>query len=293
MNKVKLIYNPYSGVNTITKHLDDIIKIYQENNYSITPFRISKKFPLESAFKDIDEYTHLLLAGGDGTINSIVNIIKKLDIDIPIGILPTGTANDFAFCLGMPRDIEKACKQILNSETREIDLGKINDKYFINVASMGLFTDVSQKTNTSMKNNMGKLAYYFNGISELPKFKKLNINIYSDNFTYKENSFIVFIFNGKSAGNLNIAYKSEIDDGMLDVVIVKGDLDTQTLISFVEFVMGEHLEKPKGVIHFKTNKLLLDSFDDIKTDIDGEKGPDFPLSITCEKKALKILGSIL
>lgn len=290
MKKVKLLYNPFSGDNTLVKNFDNIFKIYQENGYSVTPFRIGKNFPLEDAFQDIADYEHLLLAGGDGTINNIVNTMKKLDINCPIGILPTGTANDFAFCLGMPKDISKACKQIINSRVREIDLGKVNDKYFVNVASMGLFTEVSQRTNLNLKNNMGKLAYYFSGITELPRFKKLNISIISDEFTFRDPSLIVFVFNGKSAGNLNIAYKSQIDDGMLDVVIVKGDMGARTLMSFFEFVMGEHLEKPKGVIHFTTNKLVIDSFEDLKTDIDGERGPDFPLNISCQKKALKVLG---
>ena len=290
MKRVKLLYNPFSGDNTIIKNLDNIFEVYQENGYSVTPFRIGKKFPLEDAFQDIGDYEHLLLAGGDGTINNIVNTMKRLNINCPVGILPTGTANDFAFCLGMPKDIPKACKQIIDSEVREVDLGRVNDKFFVNVASMGLFTEVSQRTNVNLKNNMGKLAYYFSGITELPRFKKLNITITSDEFNFEEPSIIVFVFNGKSAGNLNIAYKSQIDDGMLDVVIVKGDVGANTLISFFEFMMGEHLEKPKGVIHFTTNKLVIDSPEDIKTDIDGERGPDFPLKISCQKRSLKVLG---
>ena len=290
MKKIKLIYNPYSGANNIIKGLDSIFKIYQKNGYMVVPFRIDDDVLLEDAFRDIDEYEYLLLAGGDGTINNIVNTMKRLKVDLPVALLPTGTANDFALCLGMPRDITKACEQIINSQIKEIDLGKVNDKYFVNVASMGLFTEVSQKTNINMKNTMGKLAYYFSSLSEIPKFKKLNISIHSEEFTFSDHSLIVFIFNGKSAGNLNIAYKSQIDDGLLDVVIVKGDIGPQTLISFFEFVMGEHLEKTKGVIHFQTKNVTVNSLEDIGTDIDGERGPAFPLNISCQKKALKILG---
>jgi len=290
MKKIKLIYNPYSGDNNIIKNLDNIFRIYQERNYMVIPFRISQTMPLERAFDDVDEYEYLLLAGGDGTINNIVNTMKKLGADIPIAILPTGTANDFAFCLGMPKNITRACEQIISSRVQEVDLGKVNDSYFVNVASLGLFTEVSQRTNVNMKNTMGKLAYYFSGISEIPRFKKLNITINSENIAFSDPSLIVFVFNGKSAGNLNIAYKSEVNDGLLDIVIVKGDIGPKTLISFFEFIRGEHLESPKGVIHFTTNKLTIDSFEDIGTDIDGEKGPAFPLHITCEKKALKVLG---
>lgn len=290
MKKIKLIYNPYSGDNNIIKNLDNIFRIYQNKGYLVCPFRISEEAELDDAFSDFEEYEYFLLAGGDGTINNIVNSMKRLGVDKPIALLPTGTANDFAFCLGMPKDIVSACEQIIDSEIREIDLGKINDRYFVNIASMGLFTDVSQKTNVNLKNTMGKLAYYINSLSEIPRFRRLNITVSASDFFFSDPSLIVFVFNGKSAGNLNIAYKSEIDDGLLDIVIVKGDLGPQTILSFFEFIKGEHLEKPKGVIHFKADELTIDSFENIKTDIDGERGPDFPLSIRCEKRSLKVLG---
>ncbi len=293
MKFVKLIYNPYSGDGRLIRNLDKIIEFFQQNNYTLVPFRISNQVNLEDAFTDYMNYEFFLLAGGDGTLNNIINVMKTLDIDKPVGLLPTGTANDFSTCLGMPKDILKACKQILNSNVKEIDLGKINDKYFINVASMGLFTDVSQKTNVNMKNTIGKLAYYLNSLYEIPKFKRLNITINSKELNFSDPSLIVFVFNGRTAGNLHISYKSQVDDGLLDVIIVKGDLGPNTILSFFEFARKEHLEKPKGVLYFKTDSLEILSKESIVTDIDGERGPEFPLQIRCLKGALKVLGTKL
>lgn len=147
MNNVKFIYNPYSGENTIITDIDKVIMVHQQCGYTISPFRIGMEYDLSSAFQDIDEsYEYILVAGGDGTVDNVVNHMKALGIDIPIAILPVGTANDFAKFIGMPEDIEEACRQILNSKSKKVDIGKINDKYFLNVASTGLFTDVSQKT---------------------------------------------------------------------------------------------------------------------------------------------------
>lgn len=191
MKKVKFIYNPFSGEGVVTKNLDTIIGKYQAKGYSIVPFRISTEQNLEDAFIDIDNsYHHILGAGGDGTLNQIINLMKEKDLDIPIAILPVGTANDFAKYIGMPGDIGEACDKILNGEIREIDLGKANDRYFINVFSFGLFTDISQKTPTHLKNTLGKLAYYINGIKELPSFKKLDIKVTSDEFSYEGNALI-------------------------------------------------------------------------------------------------------
>ncbi|WP_372712906.1 YegS/Rv2252/BmrU family lipid kinase [Ilyobacter sp.] len=291
MKRVKLIYNPYSGENSILKDLDSIFQVYQQSGYTVEPFRISFEARIEEAVENItDEYDHIIIAGGDGTVNQVINIIKKMEIDLPIAILPTGTANDFATCLGMPKNISEACEQIISSQVKLIDLGKVNDKYFVNVASTGLFTDISQKTNVNLKNTIGKLAYYFGGIIEIPNFKRLQISVESEELKYDGHSLIIFAFNGKSAGNINIAYKSEPDDGLLDIVIVKAEIMTEALISFFKFLKKEHLENPKGVIYFRTDRLYLQCKEPISTDLDGEKGPNFPLDIQCIKGGLKILG---
>src|SRR3712207_4180572 len=163
MNKVKFIYNPYSGENAIIAEIDNVIMIHQKHGYIVEPFRISKESNLKDASKNIDDsFKYILVAGGDGTVDSLVNCMKSLKIDLPIGILPVGTANDFAKAIGISRNIKKACEQILNSEPIPLDLGKINDKYFINVASTGLFTDVSQKTDVNLKNTIDRKSTRLN-----------------------------------------------------------------------------------------------------------------------------------
>lgn len=291
MKKVKFIYNPFSGEGLVTKNLDTIIAKYQAKGYTIIPYRISTEQELSTAFTDIDSsFHHILGAGGDGTINQIINLMKEKKLDIPLAILPVGTANDFAKFIGMPSDIGEACEKILNGEVREIDLGKANDRYFINVFSFGLFTDISQKTPTHLKNILGKLAYYLNGIKELPSFRKLDIKVTSDEFSYEGNALIFFTFNGRTAGNINISYKSEINDGLLDVIILKGENLKLALLSFFEFFKSEHLEKPKDIVHFKSDNFTVEYSDNsLNSDIDGEIGPTTPIHIACIKNGLKLI----
>lgn len=190
----------------------------------------------------------------------------------------------------MPADIGSACDKILAGKIQEIDLGKANDKYFINVFSFGLFTDVSHKTPTHLKNTIGKLAYYLNGIKELPSFKKLDIKVTSDEFFYEGNALIFFTFNGRTAGNINISYKSEINDGLLDVIIVKGENIRSTLSSLLAFLKLEHLEKPKDIIHFTTSDFTVEYSDSsLESDIDGEVGPTSPIHISCIENGLKMI----
>ncbi|MCM0646842.1 YegS/Rv2252/BmrU family lipid kinase [Clostridium swellfunianum] len=291
MNKVKFIYNPFSGENTIIADIDKVISVHQKYNYTVVPFRISLDYDISKAFDDIDNtYKYILVAGGDGTVDNVVNHMKQLNINIPIAVLPTGTANDFAKFLGMPHEVELACEQILNSQVKNVDIGKINDKYFVNVASTGLFTDISQKTSVTLKNTMGKLAYYVKGIEQLPNFKKLKIKVTSKEVEYDGDMYLMLIFNGQTAGNLKFAYKAEVDDGYLDVIIMKAGNIKDMVALLIQMLKGEHLDHAHNLIYFKTDKVYVECHEDLVTDIDGERGPDFPLTIECIKGGLEILG---
>ena len=290
--KVKFIYNPYSGENLILSKLDKVISLHQEAGYTIVPYRITAGEDVGVALNDIKDgnYKYILIAGGDGTVDSVVNAMAKSGISLPIGILPVGTANDFSKFLGMPSDVEEACKQILSSEVKSVDLGSINDKYFVNVASTGLFTDVSQKTDVNLKNTIGKLAYYLKGLEELPNFRKLHVNILSKEVEFDGEMYLLLVFNGATAGNFNLATRADACDWLLDIIMFKAVQIYELLPLFIKVLKGEHLDSNK-VLYFKTDYLKVECHEDIVTDIDGEKGPDFPLEIKCIKGGLKILGA--
>lgn len=295
MKKVKFVYNPNSGEKKIIGQLDNIIKIYQENNYTIIPYRLNIEESVSKSLEDIDDtYDHLIVAGGDGTADMVLNAMKSLDINIPIGILPTGTANDFARALQIPFDLEEATKNIINSRPKKIDIGKINHKYFINVASAGMFTDVSQRINKDFKNSIGKVSYYIKGIEEALYMRKFAINVTSDEINYSGDMYLMLIFNGKTAGNINLAYKAEVDDGYLDVIIFKAMPIPKSIPVLISVLRGEHLDhyNENELLYFKTKRLEIQCEDDLITDIDGEKGPDFPLTVECIKDGIEILGII-
>lgn len=291
MNKVKFIYNPYSGENAIISEIDKVIMVHQKYGYEVVPYRISLEYDLKKAFEDMDDtYKYLLVAGGDGTVDNVVNHMKQMNVDLPIAILPVGTANDFAKFIGMPLDVESACEKILNSKAEPIDIGKINDKYFLNVASAGLFTDVSQKTDVNLKNTIGKLAYYIKGLEQLPNFRSLQIKVSSEHGEFDGGMYLMLVFNGQTAGNLKFAYKADVQDGMLDIIIIKAEALRNLIALFIKMLKGEHLEDAPGLIYFKTDKLHIECYEDIVTDIDGERGPDFPITIECIKGGISVLG---
>jgi diacylglycerol kinase (ATP) len=293
MNKVKFIYNPFSGEHSIISDIDKIIMVHQRYGYQIVPFRLNFEYNMDKAFNGIDEsYKYILVAGGDGTIDSAVNYMLNNNINLPLAILPCGTANDFAKFIKIPQDIEAACELILNSTPKKIDIGKINNKYFVNVASAGLFTDVSQKTDVNIKNTIGKLAYYLKGLEQLPNFRKLKIKIKSKHKNFDGDMYLMFVFNGQTAGNFKFAYKAKADDGLLDVIIIKACALKDLIPLFIKMIRGEHLEDSNALVYFTTRKLKIECYEDIVTDIDGERGPDFPVEIECINGAIQVLGVI-
>ena len=293
---VKFIYNPKAGEAAIRDRLDDIIAVYQERGYTIIPYRLDFKGDTAGmiAGLDADAYDHILLAGGDGTVNYIVNLLKNNNVDIPIAILPAGTANDFAMMLGTPQgDVTYMCRAILDGETTSVDIGKVNGNYFVNVFSCGLFTDISQKTPTILKNTFGKLAYYVSGIGELARYRKMEVKIETDGGDFEGKCFLFLVFNGKTAGTLRLAYLSKVDDGLLDLLVIKGTGPFKTIQTALRYLVqiqsGNASSYPSGVEHIRCSRLRAESKTSETTDIDGQPGPGFPLEITCEKNALRVI----
>ena len=294
LKKVKFIYNPAAGENIVTEYLDRIVELYQQKGFSLVLYRMAFDRPPEEITFDLDSsYHHILIAGGDGTVNYVVNLLKNAGTDIPVAILPAGTANDFAGMLDMPADIIKACEAVLGGEERKVDLGLVNGVWYMNVFSCGLFTDISQKTPTIVKNNFGKIAYYINGLGELPRFRKMELSIKTDGGNFEGQALIFFVFNGRTAGSLQLAYLSEIDDGLLDVLIVKADTALDTIRTAFQYPAHSRRRKayPEGIVHIKCSRLTALSVRPETTDIDGQPGPEFPIDISCEAGALRVIAT--
>ena len=291
MKKVKFIYNPYAGDNYIMDKLDEVIDVHQKHGYRVVPERLDEEHNMAAAMEDIHEgYSQILIAGGDGTVDILINYMMERDIKLPIGILPMGTANDYAKYIGIPKDISKALEKMFRLPSMKMDVGKINEKYFINVASTGLLTDVSQKTHSELKNAIGKLAYYIKGLEQIPTFRKIPVKFTSEEKTYDGDMYALLVFNGRTAGNLDFAYKSKANDGLFDVILIKASFK-EIFPLLAKMLRGDHLEDPVGLLYFQTKELFIETTDElIVSDIDGERGPDFPLHIQCIQGGIEVLG---
>ncbi|MEG0919081.1 MAG: YegS/Rv2252/BmrU family lipid kinase [Anaerovoracaceae bacterium] len=288
--KVLLFYNPHSGNGLFKNNLDRIIGRFQEQNFQVVPVRAAKGHAIEQALSEMDEnyYRQIIVAGGDGTINICVNAMIKNNIDLPIAIFPTGTANDFAYYFNLPNDIESMVDIAMGDHHTYADVGVCNDRYFVNVAALGNLVDVSQKTDPTLKNTLGVFSYYLKGATEVVNLKPLPVKLTTQDCIYEENMFFMVVLNGISAGGFKkLSPESEVNDGMLDVVLFRKMPILEFAPLLFQILQGVHTEN-KHVLTFKASELLIESPVDISTDVDGEHGEKLPIKLSVLPKRLKI-----
>ena len=159
MKKIKLIYNSGAGQSKFKYFLDIIIEKFMEKDVEVSVFRAGDNTNLYEYLKDSEKENiyGIVVAGGDGTLNRVINVMLKNNINVPLGVIPAGTSNDFARHIKMPDNFSDCIDKILTGNIQEVDVGLANDKYFINVCSAGLFTNASQKVDKNLKNAIGKV----------------------------------------------------------------------------------------------------------------------------------------
>ena len=294
MKKVKIIYNPSSGTQTIKKRLDSICNILLDNGYILGKFVTKKKYDaMNETIKTCKEDWDIIIgSGGDGTVNEIATGIIKGCRKVPVAILASGTVNDFANFLSLPKDINEFCQMIMNEKTVDADIGKANDRYFVNVAGCGLFTNIAHNVSSQLKTVLGRLAYYLEGIKDIPKhmFNSFTVNINSSEFSIKNEEIFLFLISNSSyaAGFKKLSPKADITDGYLDVLIIKKSEIQEIISILVSALKSEHIKHTK-VEYFRTKKISIHCSQDLDLDIDGEYGGKLPVAFEVIPKSFRIL----
>ena len=283
MKKAVFLYNTQSGKGRIAASVDAICAVFREHGYDIRPQGIDFA---KNPFDGNETIDLMVAAGGDGTVNYVVNSMKRKGLDIPVGVVPAGTANDFAGALGMSRTPLEAARQIAGGTEQRVDCGRVNGLYFVNIFSLGLFTTTSQRTPDERKHKIGKLAYIIEGVKEFASMHAVPLELTADGEKSAVDSLIVLIFNGETAGGFRLARRSSLRDGQFDcIVLEKRDIFT-TLWTMLRYLAGGN---PKRIRQLRARTLDIVSPVDEPTDVDGQKGARFPLHVECLAGELRVV----
>ncbi|MDQ0273529.1 diacylglycerol kinase [Cytobacillus purgationiresistens] len=278
MKRARIIYNPTSGREIFKKHLAEVLQKLERAGYETSCHATTGEGDAtEAARKAVDSRFDLVVAaGGDGTINEVVNGIAEQPYRPKLGVIPTGTTNDFARALHIPRDIEVAADIIAKGDTIPVDIGRMNDKYFINIAGGGRMTELTYEVPSKLKTMIGQLAYYLKGIEMLPSIKSTEVSIEFDGKVFDGEVLLFLVGLTNSVGGFEkLAPDASINDGMFTLLILK----KTNLAEFIRIVTlalrGEHLNDPH-VIYTKANRVKVHSKEKVQLNLDGEFGGILP-----------------
>lgn len=290
MEKAILVYNPLSGQRSVPYKIDHIMGRFMDNDILIQPFRTYNIE--EDKLLDIlnnGNYSRVIISGGDGTINTVVNIMLKNNINLPIGIIPSGTCNDFARCLRIPSNLDKCLDIVLSGKTIKIDVGIVNgEKYFLNTCAGGILVDVSFSTSGELKKNIGPLAYYLRALGEMANIRPFNLKLTANGQNIDVDALMFIILNGRhAAGFNNIAGTADLTDGLMDIIIIKNcwHIDVAGILLKV---LANDLLSHKSIISLKAKFCVIEGDSNVALTLDGEKGPGLPISVEFINKHLSV-----
>ncbi|RTR26731.1 diacylglycerol kinase [Robertmurraya yapensis] len=278
MKRARIIYNPTSGREMFKKHLADVLQKLEAAGYETSCHATTGAGDATVAARVAVErrYDLVVAVGGDGTINEVVNGLAEQEYRPKLGIIPAGTTNDFARAVHIPRDVMAATDIIVQGDTIPVDIGRINDKYFVNIGGGGRLTELTYEVPSKLKTMLGQLAYYLKGIEMLPSFKATEVSIEYDGKLFEGEVMLFLVGLTNSVGGFEkLAPNASINDGLFSLLILK----KTNLADFIRVatlaLRGEHVNDP-NVIYTQANRIKVQSQDKVQLNLDGEFGGLLP-----------------
>lgn len=294
MKKYFVIYNPTSGKELAGQKIFHASEaIMKAEDAEFTFYATKKKGDGEAAaIRGCEEgYDMIVSCGGDGTVHDVVNGIMKSPVKSKLAIMPAGTVNDFASQLKMPRTYASFASLIMKLNFKTIDVGKINNDFFINVVGGGAFTNIPHDVTIEAKTILGKYAYYFKAAVEVPGqlLNTHSINYEIDGEKYNFNTLLFLVINSSGAGGFkNLCPKAKINDGRLDIVIFEKANNADLLQIFTRVFNGQHITHPK-VHYYQGENIKIDCEKKLPIDTDGDLGGYMPAEISSVHNSIEIL----
>jgi diacylglycerol kinase (ATP) len=229
----------------------------------------------------------LVVCGGDGTVHLAVQAVAGTDTSL--GIVPAGSGNDVARHLGLPlKDPDAAVDRVLAGTTRTVDLGRSGTQYFATVLAAGFDAVVNERANR-MTWPRGRMRYNLATLVELRVFEPLPYLLQLDDREVSLEAMLVAVGNGPSfGGGLRIAEGAVLDDGFLDVVIIKPMTKPDLIRTYPKLFKGTHVHHPQYEHHLVRSVTL--AAPGVVSYADGERFAPLPLTVECAPGALTVLS---
>ncbi len=292
MGKTCIILNPSAGSVSDLEVVTARLRSLPDAQVRLTSKRGSAaRFARTALKKGCDS---IVAAGGDGTLNEVINGIGENLGEARVGLIPLGTGNDFARTIGLPVELEAAIDLILADETRPVDLVRVTSddvRYFVNVSAGGFSGLVNEKLTPEMKKTWGPLAYLRGAAAALSELRAYRTTLAFDNTeSLVVDLYNVVVANGRYvAGGTLIAPEALIDDGLLDVVLIPKRPAPELAMLAAQIGMGNHLSS-ESIVFRRTANVTVNSKPGMWFNVDGELVGNEPARFEILPRALRFIA---
>lgn len=300
--KTHIFFNPFSAGGRTGKAQQEVMRIFEKYFGKDYTFSYTEKQPGDKHLMDkfLDNgYESIIAVGGDGTIHHVVNQLfqkEEYTKKIKLGIISSGTGKGFAESLSLPESIEKQISRIKNGEAYFTDIGKIEynlnkntvTRYFVNEFQLGIGGEVVKRVNQEQKRFNGRLAIPFGTISSILLYPNQSLSIKINGESVESTFTGAIIANGAfTGGGMNIAPFAKLNDGLLDVILIKGQNAFERLLNFSKIYSGRYINSKK-ILYKQSKEIFIDSKENIPMEADGELLSGLPCKISIIEKAIKV-----
>ena len=279
MKQLLFIYNPKAGRQRVRVMLPDLLEIFAREGYeTLVHPTMAQGEASQVAAAQAGKFDRLVCCGGDGTLNETVQGLLALPEDKRpvLGYIPTGTTNDFAKTIGLPRSTEKLAETACNGVPRAVDIGESEGRLFTYVSAFGLFTDVSYSTPQTSKNLLGHFAYLLEGAGRLLNIPSYHMDVTADDGRQISGDFIYgMVSNTLSVGGVMSLPKDEVklDDGKFEVLLVRPPKTPKDWQSILASLNAQKAEREDGaVVGFAAREVSFRCDRPVAWTVDGEFG---------------------
>ena len=228
----------------------------------------------------------VIAAGGDGTINEVVNGLGACSRRPRFAVVPLGTANDFALGLGIPSQVDEAMRIAVSGRAREVDLPIVNQRYFLNVSTGGFGAEATEHAAAESKRLLGAWAYLITGARQFVDLEPVGGLVEADGRVVFSGDFLLFaVGNGRQTGGGSLLTpRAELNDGLLDLLVVRAVQRLDFLSMLPDLRSGTHLESP-DILYTQARRLVITTEETLSVNADGEpiRGTRFDYRLDSER----------
>lgn len=278
VKKLLFIYNPQAGRQQVRASLAGIVDAFAAKDYEITAHPTRGPGDATETAARSEGFDRIVCCGGDGTLNeTVTGLIRLEEGRRPVlGYIPTGTTNDFARNLNLPRGFEKMAQTACGDELTRCDLGAVSGgRYFVYVAAFGLFTDVSYTTPQATKNLLGHFAYVLEGAGRLANIPSYHMRVETSDGVSVEGDYIYgMVGNTVSVGGMVNLPKDrvQLDDGVFEVMLIQQPKNGKDWQDILTALATQDVVEGGAVTAFPARKVTFTGQDLVPWTLDGEFG---------------------